>query len=115
VNDLDRVRSAAAAADGVIHAAFNHDFTRLKENCEEDRKVIEALGQALAGSDRPLVVASGTGVARRSKTGALALESDDHVTSAEAPPRRGGGGSRRPHRQRRTRHGDAASPGARHA
>jgi nucleoside-diphosphate-sugar epimerase len=85
VNDLDRVRGAAAAADGVIHAAFNHDFTRLKENCEEDRKVIEALGHALAGSDRPLVVTSGTGVARRSKAGALALESDDHVTSAEAP------------------------------
>jgi nucleoside-diphosphate-sugar epimerase len=85
VNDLDRVRSAAAGADGVIHAAFNHDFTRLKENCEQDRKVIEALGQALAGSDRPLVVTSGTGVARRSKIGALALESDDHVTSSEAP------------------------------
>jgi nucleoside-diphosphate-sugar epimerase len=85
VNELDRVRSAAEAADGVVHAAFNHDFTRLKESCEEDRKVIEALGQALAGSDRPLVVTSGTGVARRSKTGALALESDRHVTSAEAP------------------------------
>ncbi len=82
VNDLDRLRTAAEAADGVIHAAFNHDFTQLKRHSEEDRRVIEALGQALAGSDRPLVVASGTGLARRSNGGAPALETDPHVGSA---------------------------------
>jgi nucleoside-diphosphate-sugar epimerase len=84
VNDLDRVRTAAEATDGVIHAAFNHDFSNLKQHSEEDRKVIETLGEALAGSDRPLVISSGTGLAR-SKAGGPAMETDDHVTSAEFP------------------------------
>jgi nucleoside-diphosphate-sugar epimerase len=84
VNDLDHLRLAAADADGVIHAAFNHDFANLKQHSEDDRKVIQALGEVLAGSDRPLVVTSGTGLAR-SKTGGPALETDDHVTSAEFP------------------------------
>jgi nucleoside-diphosphate-sugar epimerase len=82
VNDLALLRTAAAAADGVIHAAFNHDFSKLKQNREDDRRVIGTLGEALAGSDRPLVITSGTGLAR-SKTGGPALETDDHVTSAE--------------------------------
>jgi len=82
VNDLDRLRIAAEAADGVIHAAFNHDFSHLKQHSEEDRKVIETLGEILAGSDRALVVTSGTGLVR-SKTGAPVVEADDHVTSAE--------------------------------
>ena len=73
VNQLDRLRTAAKAADGVIHAAFNHDVSNLKENSEDDRKVIETLGAALTGSDRPLVITSGTGLAR-SKTGGLAVE-----------------------------------------
>ncbi len=84
VNDLDLLRTAAEAADGVIHAAFNHDFSNLKQHSEEDRKVIETLGEVLAGSDRPLVITSGTGLAR-SKTGGPAVEIDDHVTSAEFP------------------------------
>ena len=83
-NDLDRLCTAAKAADGVIHAAFNHDFSNLKQHSEEDRKVIETLGEALSGSDRPLVITSGTGLAR-SKTGGPAVETDDHVTSAEFP------------------------------
>jgi nucleoside-diphosphate-sugar epimerase len=82
VNDLGRLRIAAAAADGVIHAAFNHDFSRLKQNSEADRRVIETLGAVLAGSDRPLVISSGTGLAR-SRTGGPAVETDDPVTSAE--------------------------------
>jgi nucleoside-diphosphate-sugar epimerase len=82
VNDLDCLRAAAGAADGVIHAAFNHDFSKLKTNSEDDRKVIEALGEILAGSSRPLVISSGTGLAR-SKSGGPAVETDDHVTSAE--------------------------------
>jgi len=84
VNDLDRLRTAAEKADGVIHAAFNHDFSNLKQHSEEDRKVIEALGEVLAGSDRPLVIASGTGLAR-SKTGGPVVETDGHLTSAEFP------------------------------
>src|ERR1700692_3570044 len=55
VNDLYRLRAAAEAADGVIHAAFNHDFAKLQQNSEDDRRVIETLGEVLAGSDRPLV------------------------------------------------------------
>jgi nucleoside-diphosphate-sugar epimerase len=51
----DRQRTAAEAADGIIHAAFNHDFSNLKQNSEEDRKVIETLGEAPAGSERPHV------------------------------------------------------------
>ncbi len=89
VKDLDRLRTAAAATDGVIHAAFNHDFSNLKQNSGNDRKVLETLGEVLAGSDRPLVISSGTGLARR--TGGPAVETDDHVTSAEfpaQPPRR---------------------------
>jgi len=82
VNDLGRLRIAAEAADGVIHAAFNHDFSRLKQNSEDDRRVIETLGAVLAGSDRPLVISSGTGLAR-SRTGGPAVETDDPVTSAE--------------------------------
>ncbi len=83
VNDLDRLRTAAETADGVIHAAFNHE-SNSKQNSEDDGKVIETLGEVLAGSDRPLVITSGTGLAR-SKTGGPVVETDDHVTSAEFP------------------------------
>ena len=82
VNDLARLRTTVQAADGVVHAAFNHDFSNLRQNSEDDRRVIETLGEVLAGTDRPLVVASGTGLAR-SKTGGPALETDEHVSSAE--------------------------------
>lgn len=83
VNDLNHLRIVADTADGIIHAAFNHDFSNIKKHSEDDRKVIEALGE-VAGLDRPFIVTSGTGLAR-SKTGGLAMETDDHVTSAEYP------------------------------
>jgi nucleoside-diphosphate-sugar epimerase len=62
LEDLDSLRRGVALADGVIHTAFIHDFARFQEVCETDRRVIEALGDAVAGSDRPLVITSGTGL-----------------------------------------------------
>src|SRR5262245_58568038 len=85
VNDLDRLSTAADAADGIIHTAFNHDFSNLKQHSEEDRKIIETLGEVLVGSNRPLVIASGTGLVDRSRTDGPVVETDDHVTSAVFP------------------------------
>lgn len=63
LEDLDGRRKAAAESEGVIHLAFNHDFTNFQQNCENDRKVIEAIGSVLIGSEHPFIVTSGTGIA----------------------------------------------------
>lgn len=63
IADPDSLIEGAARSDGVIHLAFNHDFSRFVQNCEDDRRVIKALGSALAGSKRPLIVTSGTPIA----------------------------------------------------
>jgi nucleoside-diphosphate-sugar epimerase len=85
VNDLDRLRAGARMADAVIHTAFNHDFARVKQHSEEDRKVIEALGETLAGSERPLIVTSGTGLVERRTGEDSVMESDAHASLEKAP------------------------------
>ena len=80
LDDLESLRSGAAACDGVIHTGFNHDFSKFKESCENDRHIIEAMGSALVGSDRPLIVTSGTALV---SGGQLATEDD--VPSAPIP------------------------------
>ena len=64
VNDPELLRHGAGESDAVIHTAFNHDFSQFKASCEADRKVIETLGDALAGSNKPLVVTTGMGLLR---------------------------------------------------
>ncbi len=63
LTDLANLRNGTAQADGVIHLAFIHDFSRFLENCEIDRRAIEAMGEALVGSRRPFLVTSGTAIA----------------------------------------------------
>src|SRR5258707_8468153 len=62
LDDLDSLRSAAAASDGVIHLAFKHDMAfsgGFQDAANADRRAIETFGEALAGSGRPFVLASG--------------------------------------------------------
>ena len=88
LDDLVSLRSGAAVADGVIHAGFNHDFSNYAANAEMDRCAIETLGTELAGSDRPLIVTSGTLIV---KPGRIATEEDGPFPGF--PSQVGGGGT----------------------
>jgi nucleoside-diphosphate-sugar epimerase len=86
LDDLDSLRRGAAAADGVIHTAYNHDFTADRAAVAEmDRRAVEALGEALAGSDRPLVIASG--ILGRRSSGRPLTEHDPGDPAAPASHR----------------------------
>lgn len=74
LEDLESLRSGAAAADGVIHTAFIHDFNNYGPAAEADRRAIEVLGAELAASDRPFIVTSGTLLLQR--RGPLVMEDD---------------------------------------
>ncbi len=84
LEDLDSLKSGAANADAVIHTAFIHDFSKFQENCEIDRRAIEAMGDALAGTDKLLIVTSGTGMAT-SGPGIAATEDVPPVSSKVIP------------------------------
>ncbi len=84
LEDLDSLRRGAAATDGVIHTGFIHDFSKFKAVCEIDRHAIEALGSALAGSNRPLIVTSGTALVT---PGRLATEDNVPAADSSAFPR----------------------------
>jgi nucleoside-diphosphate-sugar epimerase len=91
LEDPGSLRSGAAQSDGVIHCAFDHsafggnNFSKFVEVCEKDGRAIEALGDALTGSDRPLVITSGTGLGS-AIPGQPATE--DHFDSTHPHPRR---------------------------
>jgi nucleoside-diphosphate-sugar epimerase len=81
LEDPDSLRAGAEQADAVIHTAFDHDFSNFVANCEKDRRVIQAMGRALAGSGRPFLLTSGTGIGSPGP-GQLATED---VFNAEHP------------------------------
>lgn len=91
IEDLDSLRQGAVRCDGVIHTAFDHDFAHFARNCEKDGRAIEALGSALVGSDRPLVITSSTAMGAPAP-GELALETHfdpDHPNPRVASERAG--------------------------
>lgn len=81
LEERESLRLGAEKADAVIHTAFDHDFSRFAENCEKDSRAIAALGAALKGSNRPLLITSGTGMGMAG-SGEFAIET---VCNTEHP------------------------------
>ncbi|MGB6871459.1 MAG: SDR family oxidoreductase [Acidobacteriaceae bacterium] len=81
LEDVESLRSGAAASDAVLHVAFRHDWTKFAESCELDKSAIEAIGDVLQGSSRPFIVSSGVGVAQ----GRAATEDDPPLSSPSLP------------------------------
>lgn len=83
LDDLESLKQGTAGCDAVIHTAFNHDFSKFKENCEADRRVIDALSDALAGSGKPLIVTSGVGLLNYGRI----VTEDDAAPGSDVIPR----------------------------
>jgi len=81
LEDLECLRAGAAAADAIIHTAFNHDFSRFAENGAAEQRAIEALGTALAGTERPLIVTSGVALIAPGR-----VVTEDDVRDPDAVP-----------------------------
>lgn len=78
IDDLESLKAGAAAADAVVHTAFNHDFSKFKASTEADRQIIEAIGSVMVGSDRPFVITSAIGIL---PTGKISTEADFPASS----------------------------------
>lgn len=85
IEDLDSLRRGASQSDGVIHTAFDHDFSNFLANCEKDRLAIEAMGDVLAGTQKPLIITSGVGMG---STGNNVLATEDYFNPEHPNPRR---------------------------
>lgn len=84
IEDLESLRRGTAQSDGVIHTAFNHDFSNFAASCEADKRAIETIGTALEGSERPLLVTSGLALVR---DGGVATEDNDPMPASASLPR----------------------------
>jgi nucleoside-diphosphate-sugar epimerase len=83
LEDLESLRTGAAASDAVFHVAFQHDLTRFAESCDLDKRAIAAIGDVLQGSSRPFIVTSGVGLAQ----GRAATEDDPPIPPSATYPR----------------------------
>lgn len=84
IQDLDSLKAGAAQTDATVHLAFNHDFSTFMQNCEDDRRVIEALAETLTGTDKPFIVTSGTAITQ-GDDGQPATEDGVPMSSAMNP------------------------------
>jgi nucleoside-diphosphate-sugar epimerase len=85
LDDLGSLRDGAAASDGVIHLAYNHDFSDFVANGKLDLRAVETMGAALEGTGKPLVIASGTLMLTMTAPGRLGTEEIVPEPGAEAP------------------------------